>query len=179
MMMTDTKGVTRRFVVSEAWVRALSAVGFVAFILVASVLVDYFGLLFQDLETKKLKVDNRRLRNEMEVIRGKVENLEAALDRVHSFTTKLRLITETKDENRSLKLAIGPIAKDPETLDSEEGQREPSAIIPNEEESVFFSKPLLDAQDGELARTDDRGYHSLSIRIDRALKQSQLREQGV
>lgn len=180
MIMSDTKGVTRRFVISDAWVKALIAIGFVGFILLASVVVDYFGLLFQDLETKHLKVENRRLHNQVDLIEGKLENLEAALDRVHSFTTKLRLITDTKDENRSLKLAIGPIARDPESLEAADDiSRDPAAIMPHQEESVFFAKPLLESAEGELARTDDRGYHSLSIRFDRAIKHAALREQGV
>ncbi len=187
MMMSDHKGEVRKFSISDAWVKTSLAIGFVGLVLLSSILVDYFGLLFQDLETKRLKVENRQLHNQFDVVESKLENLESSLDRVQSLTTKLRLITETKDENRTLKLAIGPLAKNPEATDQieqatdsiETAGREPASITPNKEESVFYSKPLLDSHDGELARTDDRGYHSLSIRIDRAIKNASLREQGV
>jgi hypothetical protein len=166
MIMSDHKGVVRKFSISDAWVKTSIAIGFVGLVLLSSILVDYFGLLFQDLETKRLKVENRQLHNQFDVVESKLENLEGALDRVQSLTTKLRLITETKDENRSLKLAIGPLAKNPEipdnleqATDSIETARDPASIIPNKEESVFYSKPLLDSHEGELARTDDRGYH--------------------
>jgi murein DD-endopeptidase MepM/ murein hydrolase activator NlpD len=82
-----------------------------------------------------------------------------------------------------MKLAIGPLAKTPETQEeimgiAEEG-RNPAAITQNPASSVFFSKPLLETHEGELARTGESGYHSLSIRIDRAIRQASLREQGV
>lgn len=185
--MSDRKGIVRRFVVSDAWVKTMLAIAFVGFILLSSVLVDYFGLLFQDLETKRLKVENRRLHNQFEIVQSKLENLETALDKIQSFTTKLRLITDTKDENRTLKLAMGPLARAPEIPENDDIEvatdaiesREPTSIIPNKEESVFFSKPLLESAEGELARTDDRGYQALSIRVDRAIKNAKLKEQSV
>ena len=55
-------------------------------------LIDYFGLLAQSLENKKLKIENLNLQKQFQVVEGKLETLQSGLDRVGMMTSKLKLI---------------------------------------------------------------------------------------
>src|SRR5690606_15174058 len=107
LIMTDRQGVVKRFILSQSWMKTLITCGIIGFIILASILVDYVGLLLHEIESKKLKVENRQLKAQFQVVESKIEALDSSLERVQSFMTKLRLITDTNDDQRSLKLTVG------------------------------------------------------------------------
>lgn len=181
LIASDRRGITRRFVVSSAWLKALSIFGAIIVVVGLAAFVDYIGLLAQSIENKRLRAENRQLRSQFEVVEGKLANLESGLERVKSFATKLELITGTDDENRTVKLALGP---QPQSMDNVEAYNEPMeergpASLIGKEDSIFLEKPPLDLSEGELASEDHKDYSSLSVRIEKAVKDTTLREQGV
>lgn len=180
--MTDRQGVVKRFILSQSWMKTLVTCGVIGFIVLTSILVDYVGLLLQEIESKKLKVENRQLKAQFQVVESKIEALDSSLERVQSFMTKLRLITDTNDDQRTLKLTVGDstnsqsrIAELSEPID----ERQPSSIMNEQDTLSILRKPILDTAKGELARAEESKFTSLSIRIDRAIKKSELKEQGV
>ncbi len=182
MVMSDRQGVVKRFVVSISWLKTLITCGVIGFIILASILVDYVGLLLQEIETKKLKVENRQLKAQFSIVETKLEALDGSLERVQSFMTKLRMITDTNDDNRVLKLTVGPLNQSQNAMNEYKEpmeDREPAAISREESTLTVLKKPILDSSKGELARSDTDKFSSLSVRIDRAIKKSELREQGV
>lgn len=179
--MGDRRGVTQRWVVPLVWLRAGAAVGALVLVLLAAVLLDYAGLLVQAIENKRLKSENAQLKNQFRVVETKLDSLEAGLERIRTFTTKLKLITDVGDDDRSLKLAVGPDGR-PQDLNAEYGEpmenRGPAGGLARED-VVFLSKPPLEPRVGELAIQKIPEYAVLSIRIERTIKESSLREQGV
>src|SRR5690606_31269755 len=182
LIMTDRQGVVKRFILSQSWMKTLVTCGVIGFIVLTSILVDYVGLLLQEIESKKLKVENRQLKAQFQVVESKIEALDSSLERVQSFMTKLRLITDTNDDQRTLKLTVGDstnsqsrIAELTEPMD----ERKPSSIMNEQDTLSILRKPILDTAKGELARAEESKFTSLSIRIDRAIKKSELKEQGV
>lgn len=176
--MTDRQGVVKRFILSQSWMKTLITCAVIGFIILTSILVDYVGLLLQEIESKKLKVQNRQLKAQFQVVESKLEDLDSSLERVQSFMTKLRLITDTNDDQRSLKLTVGPGNQAAEMDESIES-RDPAAIQKDEDTLSILKKPILDSAKGELARSEENKFTSLSIRIDRAIRKSELKEQGV
>lgn len=181
LVMTDRKGVVRRYVVAAAWLKTLMVFGVVVTIVGLAAFMDYVGLLAQSIENKRLRAENRQLRSQFEVIEGKLSSLESSIERVKTFATKLKEITGIDEENRALKLAIGSESRTNEALESLneplEG-RNPAALF-GREDSVFFEKAPLDVDAGELANESVKDYSSLSVRIERTVKDTYLREQGV
>ncbi len=180
--MTDRQGVVKRFILSQSWMKTLVTCGIIGFIVLTSILVDYVGLLLQEIESKKLKVENRQLKAQFQVVESKIEALDSSLERVQSFMTKLRLITDTNDDQRALRLTVGDnlnsqsrIAELSEPVDG----RSPSSLVKEQDTLSILRKPILDTAKGELARAEESKFTSLSIRIDRAIKKSELKEQGV
>jgi murein DD-endopeptidase MepM/ murein hydrolase activator NlpD len=185
LMVSNRKGITRRIVVSAAWLKAGLALFTVTSLISAACIVDYVGLLTQTIEVKRLRTENKQLKQQFQVVEGKLNALENSLERVKGFVTKLKLITNVDAEDRALKLAIGPLPRTGSSLTgaAEPSVRGPAAVPPMgggpEQDSVFYQKPPLDELEGELTVEGQRDYASLAIRIDQAVNETNVREQGI
>lgn len=180
-IVSNQTGKTRKIVLSAAWLKALSFISVVVLVIFAAGLVDYFGLLLQAMENKRLKVENAQLVKQFQVVESKVSALENSLERVKTFTTKLKLITNVDAEDRITKLTMGakPAAGQPvEEYEPMEQRQESEELVAQDE--VFANKKPLNDQVGELANENtDKDYASLVVRIDKAVKETQLKEQSV
>lgn len=181
-IVSGSTGETRKVVLAVAWLKAgifLLAVLALAFV---AGLLDYFGLLVQTMENKKLRAENAQLVKQFQVVEGKVSALENSLERVKTFTTKLRLITNIDTSDRILQLSMGAkptvaqqMAEDFEPMD----ERIPMEDM-IQQDHIFAEKTPTNEQTGELAQqSSSKDYASLVIRIDRAVKETQLKEQSV
>ncbi|MCB0393459.1 MAG: M23 family metallopeptidase [Bdellovibrionales bacterium] len=181
--VSDRKGITRKWTVSSAWLKTVGVFAVVGGVLLAALLIDYVGLLIQSSENKRLRAENIQLKNQFSTVESKVVSLESEMERVRTFSAKLRLITETNSDDKALRLSMnsdefgleanGEMMEDGPAVD-----REPASHIARED-SLFFKKPPLDMKNGELASEEDKGYAKLSIRLDKAIKDSELRQQGI
>jgi murein DD-endopeptidase MepM/ murein hydrolase activator NlpD len=184
LMVSNRKGTTRKIVISAAWLKTGLALSILAVVIASACVVDYIGLLSQSIENKRLRAENAQLKQQFQVVEGKLNALETGLERVKGFVTKLRLITNVEADDRTLKLAIGPLPRTGQSVESAMmgGERAPAAvgrgIMPNQD-SVFFQKAPVDELHGELTVQGQRDYASLAIRIDQAVQETVVREQGV
>lgn len=180
-IVSNQTGKTRKIVLSAAWLKAISFISAVIVIIFAAGLVDYFGLLLQAMENKRLKVENAQLIKQFQVVESKVSALENSLERVKTFTTKLKLITNVDAEDRITKLTMGPkpsAGQQVEEYEPMEQRQENSELAAQDQ--VFVNKKPLNDQVGELANEEaDKDYASLVVRIDKAVKETQLKEQSV
>jgi len=185
LIVSNRKGTTKKFVVSAAWLKAGVALGVVFLVLAAACIIDYIGLLSQSIENKRLRIENAQLKQQFQIVEGKLTALESNLERVKSFVTKLRLITNVEAEDRTLKLAIGPLPKVGQAVETElRGEGRVPASVGGEHhaddtDSVFFQKPPTNELQGELTVEGQRDYASLAIRLDQAFLETNLREQSV
>jgi murein DD-endopeptidase MepM/ murein hydrolase activator NlpD len=183
ILTSNRRGETRSLTVSSSWVKASITLGIIFFVLAIGVTVDYVGLLLQEGESKRLKAENAKLEAMFQEIEGKVASLEGSLDRIKTLTTKIKLITNIEDEERTLKLSIGPRANiDEDFAEFERTQAEKDrgpAATEFHQDAIFLEKPPLDQARGELAASTFRNYANLSVRIDKAVASAGLREQGV
>lgn len=178
----DETKATKKLVFSTKWLKVGLFSGVILTILLMAFILDYFGLLLESQEMKKLKLENLQLKKQFQVVETKVSALESALERVKTFSSKLKLITNVEDENRGLKLSVGEAPKPGQSVDdvgeTQPEHRPPLQQLANSENDFTDETPLNEAQ-GELAVESTQEYTTLAIRIDRAVKQSQLREQSV
>lgn len=180
-VVTNDVGLPRKIVIPASWIKGLVLLGGILALVLTAVLVDYLGLLAQTAENKRLLAENSQLTKQFQVVEGKVQALETSLERVKTFTTKLKLITNVEGEDRSMKLAMGatPAPNKPiEDFNQPMAKRDKLESLGKQDEEFFEQKPLNE-QKGELAVEERRDYAALAIRIDRTIKDSQLREQSV
>jgi murein DD-endopeptidase MepM/ murein hydrolase activator NlpD len=180
MIIPDRKSNLKKIVLSMTHVRlGLWVLGLLVVVL-SAIIVDYVTLLSQSIENKRLHSENTELRSQFQVVEGKLSSLEAALDRIKVFSTKLKLITAVNEPERSLSLAMGPLSRTNQTIDElseKDSQRMPASKIA--EEPLLKEKRLQGLAAGELAKEEDHDYAKLTVRIDQVAKQGQLREQNV
>lgn len=180
-IVSNKTGKTKKLVLSTAWLKAVGFISGIIVIIFAAGLVDYFGLLVQAMENKRLRVENAQLEKQFQVVESKVSSLENSLERVKAFTTKLQLITNVEGEDRITKLTMGPKPapgqhiEEYEPLDERDG---PSEMVAQDQ--VFNPEKPLNEGAGEIAKeSSNKDYASLVVRIDKAVKETQLKEQSV
>lgn len=181
LIMSNRRGTNRSFTVSASWLKALIFLGIIVLVVVGGAIVDYFGLLVQSSENKRLRAENLSLKKQFQVVEGKLNSLETSLERVQNFSKKLKMITNIDDEDRAVRLAMGPQPKAGEPVEEFNQpveQRGPASEYFSKD-SMFLQKPPLDELKGELSKDSEKDYATLSIRIDRTVKETQLREQGI
>lgn len=140
-------------------------------------LIDYFGLLAQSLENKKLKIENLNLQKQFQVVEGKLDTLQSGLDRVGMMTSKLKLITDTQMKDRPEKLNFPAQAQAP-ALDSKQERMTNEQLL--QQEPLVQSDNPVNTFKGEIAaEKSTSNYATLVIRIDEAVKDSALKEQSV
>jgi murein DD-endopeptidase MepM/ murein hydrolase activator NlpD len=185
-VVSDSTQATRKFSISLTSLRVSAFLFVTTAVLLTAFGLDYFSLLLESHENKMLKADNLQLKNQFQVVETKLSALENALERVKTFSTKLKLITNVEDQNRGLKLAMtaGPKPNQPvDDMNEPVETRGPANLPPidGQEETPIDSPqapPTNDAK-GELAVEGNRDYKTLAIRLDGALKDTGLREQSV
>lgn len=180
-VVSNQTGQTRKVVISTAQLKVILFTVSVCVLIFITGFIDYMGLLLQSMENKKLKAENASLLKQFQVVEGKVSSLENSLERVKSFTTKLKLITNVEAEDRILKLTMGnkPAPGQPVEEYEPMDQRPPGEDLV-EQDQTFNPKPVVNEARTEVAvEKSDRDYASLVIRIDKAVKETQLKEQSV
>jgi murein DD-endopeptidase MepM/ murein hydrolase activator NlpD len=186
----NREGRTWTFTVSAAWIRAGIGISFVLLLLLLTVLTDYGGLLLKARENTQLRTENKVLKKQFSEVEEKVSSLEAGLDRIQTLTKKLKLITDVNDQNRALKLAYSASTQPAvdETSDDVDVTEPVSDSDRKPSSEMWAADPLrhaddipVDTGDGELAQRKElvKDFATLSVRIDRVLKNSQLREQSL
>jgi murein DD-endopeptidase MepM/ murein hydrolase activator NlpD len=185
LITSNRREETRSITLRASWVKAGLAAAVIGAVLAVAIGVDYFGLLLEQGENKRLQAENEQLTRQFQIVESKLSSLEGSLDRIKTLTTKIKLITNIEDEDRVMKLSAGPLPRIEQNMaeyDQEEAQAEergPASTEFIKSDAQFLEKPPLDEMRGELAATHDQGYADLSIRIDKSVHESALREQGV
>lgn len=198
LIASNRHGETIKLNVRSGWLKAIAFLGFCLILLIATAALDYSGLLLQASENRVLRAENNMLKKQFQVTEEKLSGLESSLERIQNFTKKLNLITNVEDDERALKLAMSPgsrvggMIKEGEPLDITTNSNPAPNVgggsvsrLPSSEFMIRDPQPVehpfADEKSGELGVVHEanRDYATLSIRIDRALRQSQLREQGV
>jgi murein DD-endopeptidase MepM/ murein hydrolase activator NlpD len=174
-------GASRKIVLSTTALKlSLMATGLVVMIFVAG-LVDYFGLVLEALENKKLEAENVQLRSQFEMVEGKLSSLENSLERVKTFTNKLKLITNIETEDRVTKLTMGTKPAPGQNVEEYEpmNQRMSPEEMAQQDQMFPRIKPLDEDKGNVAEQTSTQDYSTLVIRIDKAVRETQLKEQSV
>lgn len=59
--------------------------------------LDYWYVMGQIEENKELKLENRRLRQQVQIFTNRISTIESTMDRIQTFATRLKVITNIED----------------------------------------------------------------------------------
>ncbi len=98
----------RKFIIPAIYVRIGIILGSVALIFLGFMIYDYVNVMQQLSENKRLQTENRQLKQQMQTFTTKLQNVQDALDRIQTYTAKLRIITnQAGDDTDFLKKKVG------------------------------------------------------------------------
>ncbi len=103
ILIVPEKTAQVRHIVLPSWVIRGIAFGLAFCILLGGVMIfDYTYVMSQVGENKQLKLENRRLRQQVQLFQNKITTAESTLERVKSFATRLRVIMHVEDQAPNL-----------------------------------------------------------------------------
>lgn len=168
IMIVPEKTTQVRKILIPAWLVRLSAVAIAVLIVLAGVMIANYGYVMSQVgENNELKTENRRLRQSVQVFKSKMGTLESAMERVKTFSTRLKVITGAEDRG-----GVASLMKDIPEAGTNIG--EPKEI-PAE---VAAIEAELDARDPEHEELQKQ-YLELDLKITSMTAESLLLEQNL
>jgi murein DD-endopeptidase MepM/ murein hydrolase activator NlpD len=102
LIVPEKTSQVRRFIL-PSWLLRSAAVALAFVILLAGVMAfDYWYVMRQIGENRQLKLENRRLRQQVQIFQNKMVTVESTMDRIKSFATRLKVIMHVEDQGPSL-----------------------------------------------------------------------------
>ncbi len=181
LLVNNESGTTRKFVLSLISLKVVLFTAAVVILIFVAGFIDYLGLMFQAMENKRLENENVMLKKQFQIVEGKLGALENSLERVKIFTNKLKLITNIDMEDRVTKLTMGAKPGSGQSMDEYEpmDQRISNQKMA-EQDKDFPREEKINEMKAEVAvQPSSQDYATLVIRIDKAVKETQLKEQSV
>src|SRR4051794_19602124 len=102
MVVPEKTSEVKRLVVPTWLFRgALIGIG-VGFLIAVVMVLDYWYVMNQISENKTLRMENRRLRQQVQVFKNKLATVDSTMERVKTFATRLKVITNIEDRGGGL-----------------------------------------------------------------------------
>ena len=102
MIVPEKEKGVRSFKIPGIFIRSLAFVVVLASIVFGILLFDYWKILQQISENKHLSLENRQLREQIQLFQMKVNSLGDDLERIKTFENKLRIITGLENVTKSI-----------------------------------------------------------------------------
>ncbi|HAR44346.1 MAG TPA: hypothetical protein DCS07_17235 [Bdellovibrionales bacterium] len=140
-----------RKIVVPGWILKGAAIALSLITLVGIIMLfDYWFVMSQIGENKQLKLENRRLRQQVQVFKNKMTTIESTMERVKTFATRLKVITNIEDRGTLLQTLnekipdaatnIGLTVPAPAAASSEAGGSGEFALVTGDPEEEILRK---------------------------------------
>lgn len=102
LVIPEKTSQVRRFVI-PSWVVRSTIIGSFFLVILAGIMVfDYWYVMNQISENKALQAENRQLKQRVQIFENKMSTIEGTLDRIKTFATRLKVITNIEDRGSLL-----------------------------------------------------------------------------
>jgi murein DD-endopeptidase MepM/ murein hydrolase activator NlpD len=136
MVVPERSAKVRRYRVTTRAVK-LALLAFGLLVGTASyLLVSYFHIVDQASKNRMLIDESNQLKAQLRIQKEEVQRIEATMQRIHQFASKVRTITRLNDPERNL--AIGPLSDSPEA-----GR---STVMYAKDERIDYEDELADSK---------------------------------
>ncbi|MCO4754616.1 MAG: M23 family metallopeptidase [Bacteriovoracaceae bacterium] len=160
MIIPEKEKGVKSFKIPGLLFRSFSVVLVLVSILVGILLYDYWKVIGQIHENKHLTLENRQLREQIQLFQMKINSLSEDLERVHTFEKKLRIITGLEDAEKAAPIMQGnenmEMMDDHSSSSSGREVNNEQTSAPNLELNLNFSQMFSDSQYLELKSLYDK-----------------------
>ncbi len=134
---------------------AILALVFVG-VLAAIMVLDYANVMGQISENRQLRVENRELKQSIQVFKNKLVTMDNAVDRVKTFVTKLKIITNIESKSSPAIMPQAPIlpnipSQPNSTMPKTSGTNKIEADTDMEITQALNNSSVLDPENPQLA----------------------------
>lgn len=151
MIIPEKTSTVRRFIV-PAWALKAFIIGSLLVLGLAIVMtLDYWFVMRQIDENKQLKTENRRFQQQVQIFKNKMATIEGTLDRVKTFSTRLKVITNIEDRGGFLQSLNAKPLPDAATNLGESNDSKAALKISSASKNQFPSDNNVDPLDPETA----------------------------
>jgi murein DD-endopeptidase MepM/ murein hydrolase activator NlpD len=99
----------KKVIIPTIYVRVGLLLGSVAAFFIAFMVYDYVNVMRQLSENKRLQTENRQMKQQLQTFTTKLQGVQDSLDRIQTYTAKLRIITNSAGDNtETLKKKVAP-----------------------------------------------------------------------
>ena len=167
IMIVPEKTTQIRKILIPAWLVRLGAISIAVTIVIVGVMVANYGYVMSQVgENNELKAENRRLRQSVQVFKSKMGTLESAMERVKTFSTRLKVITGAEDRG-----GVAALMKSiPDAAENTGSKAVPAEVAAIEAE--------LDPRDPEHVELEKQ-YNELDLKISSMTAESLSLEQNL
>ncbi len=113
MVVPEKTQNVRRVIIPNYVFKGGVLIGAFLLVLATVMVLDYANVMHQISENKQLRTENRQLKQEVQVFKDKMLTVENTLDRVKTFATKLRIITNIEDRGGPMSAPTAPLLPGP------------------------------------------------------------------
>ncbi|MBE8163314.1 MAG: peptidoglycan DD-metalloendopeptidase family protein [Bdellovibrionaceae bacterium] len=138
ILTSNNSDKTRSWQLSSTLLQFLSLILGILVILLFSFFIDYFSLLIKTGNLKKLTIENRLLKKQMSQLNVEAKKIRNYLDRIQTYTKKLKLISNITDDKRVLELSL----KDTKVFPDNNVLNKKDFLL--SDNTRLFSDPLLE-----------------------------------
>lgn len=163
LLTSNNSDKTRSWHFSSTLIHFSSLIFGIIVILLLSFFIDYFSLLVNTGNLKKLTIENNLLKKQMLQLNSEAKEIENYLSRIKIYTKKLKLISNITDNNRALELSL----KEAKVFPNNNIINKKDFLLSNN--TRLFSEPLLESKQLDL-------YEKLSEKLLILNKESLLVE---
>jgi len=168
IMIVPEKTTQIRKILVPAWLVRLGAIAIaVTIVLVGVMVANYSYVMSQVGENSELKTENRRLRQSVQIFKSKMGTLESAMERVKTFSTRLKVITGAEDR--------GGVAALMKSIPDSSANLGTQKTVPTEVAAIEAELDPRDPEHLELSKQ----YNELDLKIGSLTAESLALEQGL
>ncbi len=100
LVIPEHTSAVRRWIIPNWVVRTAGVAGLFVVTIGIIMILDYWYVMGQISENKELRVENRQLRQQVQVFENKIATIEETMERIRTFSTRLKVITNIEDRNK-------------------------------------------------------------------------------
>lgn len=102
LVIPENTSAVKRWMIPYWLVRTSGVIGLFAFSVLLIMGIDYWYVMGQISENKDLRAENRQLRQKVQVFEDKFVTIEETMERIKTFSTRLKVITNIEDRSKLL-----------------------------------------------------------------------------
>ncbi len=100
LIIPERTSQVKRWVIPSWLVKTVAIAGAFLGAVAIIMVLDYWFVMSQISENKDLRVENRKLRQQVQVFESRISSIEDTMERIKTFSMRLKVITNIEDRNK-------------------------------------------------------------------------------